>query len=359
MPISRSDADASGVSHDRGYHALPIKRIVHETAEACSIVLDIPPELHAAFQYASGQFVTFRVTIDGQKVYRSYSMSSAPGIDADLAVTVKRVPDGLVSNWLNDHLSAGDTVEASVPSGLFTLGEHDRPIVAFAAGSGITPIFSIIKTALAGGARDVHLLYANRDRDSVIFAAELEQLAAAYPGRLAAAHHLDVESGFIDASSLEPYLELAAAADTYICGPGPFMDLIEGTLLDAGVALDQIHIERFKVAEPLDAPPPAAPEAAETSDCQVTIELDGKTLTATHHPGSTILQTARSLGMSPPYSCEMGNCATCMAMCVEGAVSMYVNDALFDDEVEQGWILTCQSVPTTPTVHVIYGYEGE
>jgi 3-ketosteroid 9alpha-monooxygenase subunit B len=360
MSVSSPSAESSGVIHDRGYHQLRIKRIVRETDEASSFVLDIPAELQAVYHYESGQFLTFRATIEGHTVYRSYSMSSAPGIDSELAVTVKRVPGGAFSNWMNDTLKPGDVIEASAPSGVFKLGPTERRVVAFAAGSGVTPIYSIIKTALSGSERESHLLYANRDRDAVIFATELDELAAKHPERLATQHHLDVDKGFLDTAGIEPYVELAKDADCFICGPGPFMDLVETTLLTGGVAPERIHIERFTVSDPVEVaePPSAQPEAAATSDCQITIELDGQTKTTTHHPGTTILQTARSMGMSPPFSCEMGSCATCMAKCVEGAVSMYVNDALFEDEVADGWILTCQSVPTTPTVHVVYGYEG-
>ncbi len=241
-------------------------------------------------------------------------------------------------------------VEASPPAGVFRLRPGERDVVAFAAGSGITPVFSLVKTALATTSRRVRLLYANRDRDATIFRAELDALAATHPDRLAVVHHLDVERGFVDADAITPF---AADADHYVCGPPPFMDVVEATLLARGVAAADIHIERFT-----PAPPPEAAEPAEAPSAQVTVELDGRTATVDHHPGTTILQTARQMGMSPPFSCESGNCATCMARLVEGEVTMHVNDVLTDDEVAEGWILTCQSVPTTAAVHVVYGYEG-
>lgn len=346
-------------AHDRGYHALPIKQIVTETDEAVSLVFDIPAELAASYAYQAGQFLTFRISVDGQTLYRSYSMSSAPATDTDLAVTVKRVPGGRASSLLTEQLHAGDTVDASVPAGVFRLTDTDRDLVAFAAGSGVTPIFSLIKQALATTSRNVRLFYANRDTDAVIFAAELERLAAAHPDQLDVVHRLDVEDGFADAAAVAPYLEDAKRSECYICGPAPFMDVIETALLDGGVPVGQIHIERFTVVElapPVEAAPPSDPGTdAATGATEVTIELDGKTKTATHRPGTTILQIARSMGFSPPFSCEAGNCATCMAKLVEGEVTMRVNDALFEDEIADGWILTCQSEPTTPTVHVIYG----
>jgi 3-ketosteroid 9alpha-monooxygenase subunit B len=360
MSVSVSP-DPSGVTHhDRGYHSLRIRQVVRETDDASSFVLDVPPELAATYRYDAGQFLTFRATIDGHTLYRSYSMSSAPAVGDLLAVTVKRVPGGAVSNWMNDTLHEGDVVEASAPAGVFRLGPTERDLLAFAAGSGITPIFSILKTALSSTTRATRLLYANRDSESVIFAAALDDLCSTYGERLGTAHHLDVEHGFATAADIEPYVEAARNADSYICGPAPFMDLVESVLLAGGVPAEQIHIERFTVTEPVEVveEPATAAGAAPDTTTQVTIELDGQTKTATHHPGTTILQTARQMGMSPPYSCESGSCATCMAKLLEGEVKMHVNDALYEDEVADGWILTCQSVPTTPTVHVVYGYEG-
>ncbi|HVT20695.1 MAG TPA: ferredoxin--NADP reductase [Mycobacteriales bacterium] len=344
-----------GTAHDRGYHPLRIARVVRETDDACSLVLEIPDRLRSTYGYAAGQFLTFRVSVDGQTTYRSYSMSSAPESDADLAVTVKRVPGGIVSNWMNE-LSPGDLLEASAPAGRFRLGRPERDIVAFAAGSGITPIFSLIKSAMLTTSRPVRLLYANRDPDSVIFGRELDDLAAHRGERLDVRHRYDTVDGFVDAATVTAYVEACRDADVYLCGPGPFMDVVESTLLAGGIPAEQIHIERFNVIE--DAAPATAPPAgAGTSDTSVTIELDGRKETIKYHPGATILQTARQAGLRPPSSCEAGNCATCMAKCVEGEVRMRVNDALFDDEVADGWILTCQSEPITPTVHVIYGYE--
>jgi len=346
---------------DHAFHQLRVERIVPETAEAASFVLAMPPELRDTFAYEAGQFCTFRVWVDGERHFRSYSMSSAPYVDDEFAVTVKRVPGGVVSNWMIDTLKPGDVVEASPPSGVFCLGPHeDREIVAFCAGSGITPVFSLVKEALATTVRRARLLYANRDRDATIFAAELDDLAGRHPGRLEVAHHHDAERGFVDAEALAPLAAGAAGADVYVCGPVPFMDLVEAALAGAGVEGDRIHIERFSPLEP-----PELPDADGSSDegdgeqgpTRVTIELDGRTETTEHHPGTTILQTVRQMGMAPPFSCEAGNCATCMARLAEGEVTMHVNDVLTEDEVAEGWILTCQSVPTTTEVRVVYGWE--
>jgi 3-ketosteroid 9alpha-monooxygenase subunit B len=353
MAFPVGSADPLTAAPDHAFHELRIARVVRETAEASSLVLDVPAELREAFSYEAGQFCTFRVTVDGERHLRCYSMSSSPAVDDEFQVTVKRVPGGLVSNWINDALAAGDAIDVTRPAGVFRLGEAERDVVTFAGGSGITPVFSILKTALAATSRRVHLLYANRDRDSVIFAAELEALVERYGRRLHVVHHHDVDQGFVDGDELEPFIDVARDADLYICGPGPFMDVVERTLLAHDIDGGRIHIERFTPLDP--------PDLEETGDeapgaVQVTIELNGRTGTTEYRHGMALLQMARQLGMSPPFSCEAGNCATCMAKIVEGGARMHVNNALTDDEVADGWVLTCQAVPTTPSVHVVYGY---
>ena len=358
MASSAAPASQQGTVRDHGFHPLRVRRIVHETAEAASFVFDVPDDLRSAFAYEPGQFLTFRAHVDGEAHHRCYSMSSAPAVDDELQVTVKRVPGGVVSNWMIDTLGPGDLVEASVPAGVFLLAPGDGDLVAFCGGSGITPVFSLLKTALAASDRRVRLYYANRERDAVIFAAELDALVERHPGRVEVEHHHDVERGFVDADAVASFLGDPAGAEVYICGPGPFMDIVEDTVLAHGVGADRIHIERFTPAEPVADAAPAlatgAGDAASATATRVTVELGGRTDTVDHRPGTTILQTARQMGMSPPFSCESGSCATCMAQLVEGTVKMHVNDVLTDDEVAEGLVLTCQSVPTSPTVHVVY-----
>ncbi len=351
MAIPAPAARAPVAGPDHRFHRLRVREVTAETADAVSIVLDTPAELRETFSYAAGQFCTFRVTVDGARLERCYSMSSSPAVDPDLKVTVKRVPGGPVSNWLNEAIAAGDVLEVSPPSGLFHLGDSDRDIVAFGGGSGITPIISIVKTALATTPRRVRLLYANRDREAVIFAAELDALVAQHPDRLDVIHHLDVKHGFVDPEVVRTQLGDIEENEYYVCGPGPFMDVVEQTLLGEQVDAARIHIERFTTADLPAMPEPADPGS---SQIEVTIELDGKVGTTEHHPGTTILQTARQLGMTAPSSCESGNCATCMAKLVVGDATMRSNNALTPDEVDDGWILTCQAVPTTSTVRVIY-----
>lgn len=374
--VSTAPAAADRSLSGRGFHRVRVARVVHETEDARSFVLDVPEELRPGFAYRAGQFCTFRVHVDGTTHHRCYSMSSAPEVDRELTVTVKRVPGGAVSNWLIDQVAPGDELEVTQPAGVFQLTDSDAPLVAFAAGSGITPIMSLLRAALATTGRRVRLLYANRDREATIFRDELDRLEREHDGRLEVRHHWDVEQGFVDASVVTEFLGGdAEQGESYVCGPTPFMDVVEGALLDAGVQGDRIHIERFTPSSellipdstdpgPLDGPggntegADRAEDAAAADDTTtVTIEIEGRSGSTEHRPGTTILQTARQLGLDPPYSCEAGNCATCMAKVVEGSVEMHVNDALTDDEVQEGWVLTCQSVPTSTTVHVVYGYD--
>jgi ferredoxin-NADP reductase len=209
--------------------------------------------LDAQFPYRAGQFVTFRVC----GTLRSYSMSSSPDADAGLT-TVKRVPGGLVSNWMHDNLAAGDVVEVTVPAGVFCLRETGAPLVAFAGGSGITPIISLVKSALATTDRFVRVFTANRDAESVIFRATLDSLASRFPGRLEVRHHLDAVSGLVADSEVLDFAATDLGADFYLCGPAPFMELIERVLLARGVEAEQVFVERFTVAESDEAAEAAA-----------------------------------------------------------------------------------------------------
>lgn len=327
---------------DRGFHPLRVARVVAETDDARSFVLDVPPSLADTYAYRSGQFCTFRFAVDGRTHLRSYSMSSAPAVDDELQVTVKRVPGGVISNWMHDHVTEGSVVEVTPPAGAFLLPDGAGDVAAFAGGSGITPVLSIVKTVLATTGRRVRLLYANRDEGSIIFRRLLDDLAG---DRLEVVHHLDAVDGFVDAAVVRRTLEATTDPEVLICGPAPFMAIVEQAV---DVPPERIHLERFVPAEVV------LDEHEGEGTTSVTIELDRKKATADYRPGTTLLQTARQLGMSPPSSCESGNCATCMAKVVEGSAMMHVNDALTPDEVEEGWVLTCQAVPTSPTVHVVY-----
>jgi ferredoxin-NADP reductase len=335
---------------DHEYHPLQVVDVVDETPDTRSFVLDVPPDLETTFAYAAGQFCTFRAAIDGEQVVRSYSMSSSPDTDDRFVTTVKRVAGGRMSNWMNDALAPGDTIDVMRPTGLFVLRETDVPIVAFAGGSGITPVISIVKSALATTARPIRLVYANRDAESVIFRRQLDELRAASVDRLDVHHHLDSERGFLDVAACAALAGDRAGADFYVCGPSAYMDVVHAALGEVGVDDGHVFVERFATSGELAVDGPPAATATES----VVIKLNGKQTTVGYHAGDTILETARRGGLNPPFSCEQGNCATCMAHLDEGAVQMRANNALTPEEVDDGWILTCQSLPTSPEAVVDY-----
>jgi ferredoxin-NADP reductase len=322
--------------------------VVDETADARSFVLDIPPELEERFAYVVGQFCSFRAMIGGEPVVRCYSMSSSPETGDPFTVTVKRVPGGKMSNWMNDQLAPGDTIDVMPPAGLFVLRPAATSIVAFAGGSGITPVLSIIKTALATTSREIALMYANRGAGSVIFGDALERLRAGSGGRLSLHHHLDSEKGFLDAAACAALVGGRTRADFYVCGPGPYMEVVHAGLHECGVDPGRLFIERF------DLPDEGAAATVESETQSIVIRLEGRKHRVGYKPGDTILDTARRGGLKPPFSCQAGNCATCLAHLVEGEVTMRVNNALDDHEVQDGWILTCQSIPTSREVVVDY-----
>jgi 3-ketosteroid 9alpha-monooxygenase subunit B len=346
--------DDQDVLRAHGYHHLTVKRVVQETGDTKSFVLDIPETLRDTFRYRPGQFCTFRVHIGEEEHLRSYSMSSAPETDPDLTVTVKRVPGGLISNWLLDRISPGDVLETTRPAGVFCLRERAKPVVAFCGGSGVTPVLSLTKSALVSTSRPVRLVYANRNRESVIFAATLEEMSDGYPGRLQVHHHLDSDSGFLVADAISAFVG-DPESDFYICGPGPFMDLVESTLLQVGVDPSNIFIERFLVGESTAEPPTAdAVDQKSVVPETVTVIMKGKKTAVPYQRGDTLLETARRGALRPPFSCEAGDCATCMAILREGSATMRVNNALTPEEVDEGWVLTCQALPVGTTVTVEY-----
>lgn len=340
-----------------GFHPLSVKRVVRETRDASSFVLAVPEELGSTFSYLPGQFCTFRIEIEGGEFLRSYSMSSAPGVDPDLTVTVKRVPGGVVSNWFNDHVHEGSVLDVTRPAGVFCPRTTQAPVLALCGGSGVTPVVSIARSLLNDTARTVKLLYANRDHDSVIFGEALRDMGARNPDRLIVEHHYDSERGYLTTEAIERFAGGPVDADFYVCGPGPFMDLAIRTLENLGVRTDRILVERFEATE--------LRSQTRNVDCEgegpdskiprnVTLVLKGKTTTVSHRDGDTILETARRAGLQPPFSCEAGNCATCMALVKEGSATMRTNNALTAEELDEGWVLTCQAVPVGGGVTVEY-----
>jgi 3-ketosteroid 9alpha-monooxygenase subunit B len=334
------------------FHRATVTRIIKETADTRTFVL-APDE--QPFSYRAGQFCTFRVTVDGEELYRSYSMSSAPETDTELMTTVKRVAGGKVSNWIVDNVVEGDQLTMTRAAGTFVLSPASVPAVpllAFAGGSGVTPILSLAKSALATTDRAVRILCADRDRASVIFEAVMDDLVERYPGRLAVDRHLDAEHGLLDPDAVTKFVGSDADADCYVCGPEGFMAVVRNELPEGA----RVLVEDFDVSPPAKAPAPEVTDGAGDAEPggTVTIRLERKKASVPRVAGETLLESARRAGLSPPFSCEAGNCGTCMAKLIEGSATMRTNDALEDDEIADGYILTCQAVPDTPSVTVQY-----
>ncbi len=330
-----------------GGFQLEVAEVIAETHDSRSVVLRIPAGMEERFRYKPGQFLSFRVVLGGKRLTRCYSMSSSPDCDTLPKVTIKRVDGGRVSNWFNDQVRAGDRLDVLPPAGHFHLlpGEHD--LVLFGGGSGITPVFSILKSALKTSRRRIKLIYANRDEASVIFRDELRALAKAHVDQLEVVHVLDSVQGFLTDGEVRQLVRGHAGAEFYICGPGPFMDTVERALLAAGESMDRIHVERFVsppdpdevVAEPVEA------GGVEVESVQV--ELDGVLAEVAWTPGETLLQSMRNAGLDAPYSCEEGFCGACMCKVEEGEVRLSRNDILSPAEIAEGWTLACQGRPAS------------
>ena len=351
------------------FHALRVAEIVPETNDANSIRFDIPPELRDRFAFRAGQHLTLRATLNGEEVRRNYSLCTAPD-DQDWMVTVKRIGGGLFSNWVGDQLKAGDTVDVMPPHGSFTTEfepAKSRHLVGIAGGSGITPVMSLIKTSLKFEPNSrFTLLYGNRDSSSVIFLEALAGLKDKHLGRFEIYHFLDQEeqdielfNGMLDRARCEEAIarlvpDAAEVDGWFICGPGPMMDAAEGALLDRNIARERVHIERFTADRP---PGSVTREIAElqtkAEGVTVSVILDGRTRRVPFSAGN-ILDSARASGLPAPFACKAGVCATCRAKVTKGKVEMAARYGLTDEEVADGYVLTCQSVPLGDGVAVDY-----
>jgi 3-ketosteroid 9alpha-monooxygenase subunit B len=335
------------------YHQLRVERIVQETPDARSFVLGVPAELKERFRYRAGQFLTFRVPHPEGTVARCYSLSSAPETDAEAKVTVKRVTGGRGSNWFHDSLKEGATLDVMAPAGRFVLNGGAAPLLLFAGGSGVTPVMSLIKSALRTTERGIRLFYANRDAASVIFHAELEALQGAHPARLEVRHHLDDAQGLTTAAEVRQVLARFESADSYLCGPAPFMALVEETLVGAGVPRNRVLIERFE-ASGNDAVPVAPPDDADVVPELITIHFEGKAHKVPYRKGLSILNAAREAGLSPNSACEEGFCASCAARKIKGKIVLANNDIYTEEDLASGWILTCQGHAFGEEVEITY-----
>jgi 3-ketosteroid 9alpha-monooxygenase subunit B len=340
---------------DGPYFPLHVTRIIEETEDACSVVLGIPEALRGTFAYRAGQFLTFHVIVDGHPLVRCYSLASSPDAEPEHKVTIKRVEDGRVSNWFHDVLNVDQTLQVMKPAGHFCLQSRVTPIVMFGGGSGITPIISIVKSALATTERKIKLIYANRDRDSIIFRAELDALQSAHADRLQVQHRLDVDEGFLGLDEARAHVAAGSDADFYVCGPSAFMEVVEQALDAESIAAEQIFIERFVSPEQLAALDVATAGDLGDASVMARVYLDGETKDVPVHEGETLLAAAHRAGLDAPCACMEGYCGSCMAMVKEGQVEMILNDGGIDKaQVEQGWVLTCQSIVKTRTVRIAY-----
>ncbi|MBV8685991.1 MAG: phenylacetate-CoA oxygenase/reductase subunit PaaK [Alphaproteobacteria bacterium] len=352
------------------FHSLEVAEIVPETADARSIRFSVPEELREAFRFRPGQHLTLRARIGGEEVRRNYSLCVAPE-EGRLTVTVKRIAGGLFSTWANEALKPGDRLDVMEPHGSFTWdfrADAANHYVAFAGGSGITPVISLLKTAMIEEPRSrFTLVYGNRDSQSVIFLEELARLKNRYMSRLDVHHFLAEESedialfnGMLDRTKCDEVLDALVdpqgAAAFFICGPGPMMDAAEAALKARGVAAEAIHLERFTADRPpeaLQAQLDAMSRQAEGLTMLVT--LDGrKRRVPFDAKAGNILDSARLAGLPAPFACKAGVCATCRARIVSGAVEMAARYGLTDEEIAAGYVLTCQSVPKGEGLEVDY-----
>lgn len=333
------------------YLALRVARVIEETLDARSLVFEVPEHLGERFRYRPGQFLTLRVPHDGGWLPRCYSLSSTPLLDEPLRVTVKRVRDGRASNWLCEDLQEGQLLDVLPPAGVFVPRSLDGDLLLFGGGSGVTPVLSILRSALLAGQGRVLLIYANRDEQSVIFRDELRQLASAHPQRLQIVHWLDSVQGIPSSPQLAELARSFIDAEAFICGPGPFMDAAVAALKSLGMPGSRVHVERF-VSLPGEGEelPQIASEAAIAAT--LAVRLDGEDHDLAVDSGETLLDAMQRAGLNPPSACRVGGCASCMCTLESGEVELLINDALDADELAEGWILACQAVPTSAQLRV-------
>ncbi len=346
------------------FYPLRVKAIQRETADCVSVAFDLPTDLRPVFEYLPGQYLTLRTELDGEEVRRSYSICSAVTDDA-LRVAIKKLPGGRFSTFANEQLRVGDTLEVMAPAGRFTLRldpEREGHYVGFAAGSGITPVMSILKSVLTTEQKSrFTLFFGNRTSDSIIFREELEGLKNRYLNRLSVHHILsrehtgsDLFTGRIDQEKVGTFLDRlidqSEVDGFFICGPEEMIHTVREELYNRGVPKEKVHFELFGTAvSKKRVIREDEPEVQST----ILIKLDGNRIEfSLSSRGDTILDAALKAGADLPYACKGGVCSTCRARLESGEIEMDVNYALEPDEVEAGFILTCQSHPKSARVEV-------
>lgn len=352
------------------FHQLQVSEVKRETEDTVSVVVNVPETLAADFKYIQGQYLTFKQMIEGEEVRRSYSLCSSPATDNELRVAIKKVEGGKFSTFANENLKQGDVLEVMPPMGNFYTdlnSANARKYVAFAAGSGITPIMSILKTTLATEQNSTFtLIYGNRSASATIFKAELDQLKAQYGDRFNLVYVMSREAvdghfeGRITAAKCQEMTanvaELYGADDYFLCGPVEMIEGVTEELKSKGVDGSKIHFELFTTPVPTENGQSAsAADPGAKFDAAVTVIIDGDEVDFDlSSQGEPILDAALDAGADVPFACKGAVCCTCRAKVLEGSVRMEMNYALDDDEVEEGYILTCQSHPTSEKVVVDY-----
>lgn len=350
------------------FHPLRVRAVQPDTAEAVIVSFEVPQELRPVFGFTQGQYLTLRKEIDGQDLRRSYSICAGVD-DGELRVGVRKVRGGVFSNWINQHLKPGDTIDVMAPQGRFFVPIEpaaQRHHLGIAGGSGITPILSIMKTVLAREPRSrFTLVYGNRSLQSTMFKEELEDLKDKHLTRLVLHHvfseeHTDapINMGVMNREKIAEFLRTLVPAravdEAYVCGPFQMNDEAEAALLAAGVAEERIHIERFGIAQQAAGQAGAVVHASAPEDAdnaRVVIIRDGlQREIGFRREQPSILDAAAAAGLEVPFSCTSGVCGTCRAKLVEGRVRMERNFALDKKEVAAGYVLTCQAHPLTERV---------
>ena len=348
-------------------HQARVVGVIKETGDAHSLVLEVAPDAAGSFGYRPGQFLTVAVPSDRTgTVARCYSLSSAPHETDLLKITVKRTDEGYGSNWICDNVREGHSLTVLPPSGIFTPADLDSDFLLLAAGSGITPVISIAKSALARGSGRVVLLYANRDERSVIFADELTELAGKHPDRFVVVHWLESVQGLPTSQHVRAFAAPFQSCDAFVCGPGPFMQGATEALKDLGFPRERRHQEKFvslggnPFGDEAEEVAPEEDEGARASGpprdapASVSGDLDGEEFTFDWPPGQRLLDLLREQGLDAPFSCREGQCSACACRILEGEVQMVHNEVLDEQDLEEGIRLACQSLPVSDRVRVSY-----
>lgn len=339
-------------------HQLKVREVISETADAVSLIFDIPTDLTPRFAYAPGQYLTLRVPSDRTgSVARCYSLSSSPHCDDRPTVTVKRTPGGYASNWLCDNVSPGDILTVLEPAGTFVPRAWNHDLLLCAAGSGITPIISILKSALTLGRGSVALLYANRDRASVIFDPQLRQLARRHPRRLTVTHWLESDRGLPTPRSIAAWARPYRRRDIYLCGPTGFASTVRQGLAQLRIPDRAIHREDYRslTDNPFERHPLIAAEPlADPTAATVRVDIDGESHTLPWPRNKKLLDVLLDHGIDAPYVCRESACATCVCTVEQGRTRMLQNESLIEEELARGQTLACQTLPESDDLHISF-----